>query len=218
MPQTPSQQGDDIVIVEPRIIVSIPGRYFFPNRRGADGNRCEFACRVINISVNAVTLIAPVYPAKGELVIMSCDGFGRLKGSSTRAHDHGFVMSIAATNEERAKLAAKIVWYENNKNHDVSDGRKHKRIIPKDPHSILIFPDGRRLGCFVIDISVSGVAVSAKIKPEIGTPLAVGKLVGRVVRHRADGFAVQLIEPQDPNLLEQRIIPPLRPVRQRPSR
>jgi hypothetical protein len=216
--QTQSQQGDDIVIVEPSIIVSIPGRYVFPNRQSAHGSRSEFACRVVNISLHAVTLIAPVVAAIGEPVITYSGEFGKLQGSITSVHDRGFVMSIAATNEERAKLAVKIDWYEKNKNHDIFDGRKHKRIVPKDPYSILIFSDGQQLRCFVIDMSVSGVAVSANIKPKIGTPLAVGKLVGRVVRHRTDGFAVQFIEPQDPNLLEQRIIQPLRPVRQRSSR
>ena len=206
MPQAPNQQDDNIVIVEPRIIVSLPGRYVFPNRPAAHGKQREFACRLVNISMHAVTLIAPVYPAKGELVITYCDEFGNLQGSSIRLHNGGFVMSIAATNEERAKLAAKIDWYEKNKNHDISDNRKHKRMVPKDPRSILICPDGRKLRCFVIDMSVSGVAVSADVKPEIGTPLAVGKVVGRVVRHRADGFAVQFIEPQDPDLLEQKII------------
>lgn len=218
MQQTPSEQTDDIAIGERRLIVSLPGRYVFPNRPAAHGNRREFACRLVNISLQAVTLIAPVYPAKGESVITYCDAFGKLEGSSTHVHKSGFVMSIAATNEERATLAAKIDWYEKNKNHDAPDSRKHKRIVPKDPRSNLILSDGQQLGCFVIDMSVSGVAVSADIKPEIGTPLAVGKLVGRVVRHLVDGFAVQFIEAQDPNLLEQRIIQPLRPVRQRPSR
>ena len=216
MPQIPSGLANDIVTVEgrrePRTIVSIPGRYVFPKRHSAHGSRSEFACRVVNISLHAVTLIAPVVAAIGELVIMYSGVFGKLEGSITDVHDRGFVMSIAATNEERVKFAVKIDWYEKNKNHDVSDGRKHKRIVPKDPYSILIFSDGRQLRCFVIDMSVSGVAVSANIKPKIGTPLAVGKLVGRVVRHRADGFAVQFIEPQDPNLLEQRIIQSLRPV------
>ncbi|HEY5216702.1 MAG TPA: PilZ domain-containing protein, partial [Pseudolabrys sp.] len=123
-----------------------------------------------------------------------------------RVLDRGFVMTIAATNEERARLADRIDWHEKNKNHDLSDGRKHKRIMPKDPRSTLVLADESRLDCFVIDMSPSGVAVSADIKPKIGTPLAVGTLVGRVVRHLADGFAVQFIELQDIDSLEQRLI------------
>jgi hypothetical protein len=78
---------------------------------------------------------------------------------------------------------AKLIWLEQNKNFDVPDMRMHKRVVPEAPHSTLIFPDGSMLGCFVIDLSASGVAVSADIVAEIGTVLAVGKVTGTVVRH-----------------------------------
>jgi len=210
MPQTPGQFADDLVIVErrrePRIIVSVPGRYAMASRRDTRGNRREFACRIVNISLHAMTLVVPVNGPVAERVITHCDEFGKLEGQIARVLDRGFVMTIAATNEERARLADRIDWYEKNKNHDLSDGRKHKRIMPKDPRSTLVLADESRLDCFVIDMSPSGVAVSADIKPKIGTPLAVGTLVGRVVRHLADGFAIQFIELQDIDSLEQRLI------------
>ena len=62
------------------------------------------------------------------------------------------------------------------------------------------------MDCFVIDISTSGVAVSADVQPEIGTPLAVGSLVGRVVRHLDDGFAVQFVQVVDADGLEQKLV------------
>jgi len=207
---SPSHQADDVVFVdsrrEPRIIVSIAARYALANRRDSHGDRREFACRVVNISLHAITLLVPVNGALGERVIIHCDEFGKLEGTIIRVLDRGFVVQIAATDEERRKLAVKIDWYEKNKNHDLSENREHKRIIPNDPHSKLIFTDGSVLECFVIDMSVSGVAVSADIKPEIGTPLAVGKLVGRVVRHLDDGFAIKFVALQDPDGLEQALI------------
>ena len=210
MPQTPRQTPDDIMFVddrrrEPRIIVSISARYALANRRDSRGKRREFACRVVDISLHAMTLVVPVNGAIGERIITQCDEFGRLEGSVTRLLDRGFVMMINATDEERARLAAKIDWYEQNKNHDISDGREHKRIISKDPRSTIILGDKTRLECFIIDMSVSGVAVSADIQPAIGTPLAVGRLVGRVVRHFADGFAVHFIKLQELDGLEQRL-------------
>lgn len=211
MPEIPAKNGDDdIVVVEqrrdPRIIVSIAGQYALANRRDTRGNRREFACRIVDISLQGMTLLVPVNGVLGERVITHCDEFGRLEGAIMRLLDRGFVMSITATDEERASLAAKIEWYEKNKNHDASDGRGHKRIIPKEPRSMLILADHSRLQCFVIDMSVSGVAVSADISPKIGMPLAVGKIVGRVVRHFAGGFAVQFVELQDLETLELRII------------
>ena len=120
-------------------------------------------------------------------------------------------MTIAATDEERAKLADKIDWYEKNKNHDIADARLQKRVVPKNPRSTLFLADDSQLECFIIDMSASGAAVSTNIKPEIGTPLAVGTIVGRVVRHLADGFAMQFIQLQDTDGLEQRLTQP-RPV------
>jgi hypothetical protein len=71
------------------------------------------------------------------------------------------------------------------------------RIIPADPHSTLTMADGATHGCFVIDMSVSGAAVSSPLQPQIGTPLAVGACIGRVVRLLPTGFAVKFVEPQN---------------------
>jgi hypothetical protein len=62
--------------------------------------------------------------------------------------------------------------------------------------------------CFVIDISQSGVAVSAEIWPELGTPMAIGKLVGRVVRYLDVGFALRFMQLQELEQLEILMAPP----------
>jgi hypothetical protein len=111
--------------------------------------------------------------------------------------DGGFVMDIIAPKHERIKLAAKIEWYEKHKNHDIEDHRRSVRIIPKNPYSTLVLADGTTTDCLVKDVSASGIAVSADLSPPIGTPVAVGKVVGRVVRHFNDGFAVQFAQLQD---------------------
>ena len=52
-------------------------------------------------------------------------------------------------------------------------------------------PSGR---CAIIDQSTSSVEVSAAIVPPIGTPLAIGRLPGRVARHFAGGLSDQFLE------------------------
>ena len=44
------------------------------------------------------------------------------------------------------------------------------------------------------------------VSPAIGAPLAVGRSVGRVVRHFAEGFAVKFERPVDRDYLEHLII------------
>jgi hypothetical protein len=192
--------------LDPHIIVSLPARYELANKRDTQGNLHKFACRIINISPRSITLIAPVKGAIGDRVITQCDEFGQLEGSIIRTLESGFVISLWLNDNERTKLAAKIDWYEHNKNHDIVDGRIHKRRVPKNPQTLLVLADQTLLPCFVIDMSASGAAVSADIIPKIGMLLVVGKVIARVIRHFAGGFAVQFIEPQDVESLEQRLI------------
>ncbi|NWG24664.1 MAG: PilZ domain-containing protein [Pseudorhodoplanes sp.] len=201
---------DDIVELtsparDARMVVSMPGRYVLANKRDVNGDRRQFACRAVNISPLSVTLAVPVKGVMGERVISHFDEFGTLKGRIVRVMDRGFSMTIAATDEERDRFARKIDWLIRNKNDAVADDRKHKRIVPQNPHSTIMLADGSILGCFVIDMSESGIAVSADYVPEIGTPLAIGKAVGRVVRQFREGFAVQFLELQDVKVLEQRL-------------
>jgi hypothetical protein len=55
-------------------------------------------------------------------------------------------------------------------------------------------------------MSLSGAAISTAVQPEIGTPLAVGACVGRVVRLLPDGFAVKFVEPPNRDALERRVV------------
>src|SRR5712691_9606767 len=108
-----------------RIIVSLPGRYMLANKRSPKGDRCEFACRVVNVSLHAMALAAPVLGQPGERVIVHTAAFGRLHGPLTRVITNGFVMAIAASSEEREKLRAKLAWLAMKKDDpDTPDGRR----------------------------------------------------------------------------------------------
>lgn len=185
------------------IIASIPGRYMLTRRIDANGNRRELSCRVVRLSPYEMVLVAPVNGSLGERVIANFMEFGRIEGTIVKTHDLGFVLSINMKDEERDRFAAKIEWYEKHKNHDAPDNRKYKRIVPQNPHTTIILADGSAVGAFVIDMSVSGCGVSADIEPRISEPLAVGKIIGRVVRIFPGGFGVKFIETQSPQLLER---------------
>jgi hypothetical protein len=178
-----------------RVIVNLPGRYMLANKRKLNGDRCEFACRIVNLSLAAMALAAPVPGAIGERVIVYSELFGQLHGVITRMMTTGFVMSIAANPQVREKLAAKLAWLAKQKNSpELADSRRSARVVPKNPMAHILQADGSITSCLVIDFSDSGVAVSADLYPELGTPLAVGKMIGRVVRRFAEGFAIEFTE------------------------
>src|SRR5262249_38730797 len=67
-----------------RVIVNLPGRYMLASKRNLKGDRCEFACRIVNISLSAMALSAPVPGPIGERVIVYSEQFGRLHGAIMR--------------------------------------------------------------------------------------------------------------------------------------
>lgn len=184
------------------IIVSIPARCVLTRQIDAAGKRRAFSCRVVKLAPHELVVAAPVKGGLGERVIITLLEFGRVEGTILKTHALGFVMSVNMTDQERDQFCARIDWYEKHKNHDLPDNRRSKRIVPPNPHSIVLLADGTVVGAFVIDVSVSGAAISADVEVDIGEAVAIGKIVGRVVRYLRDGFAIEFAEPQDPRTLE----------------
>jgi hypothetical protein len=195
------ERRDDV-----RVLLNLTGRYMLASKRNLKGERCEFACRIVNVSVSGMALAAPVPGPVGERVIVYSEMLGRLHGSITRLMANGFVMSIAANAQTRERLAAKLEWLDRQKDSpELTDSRRHARVVPKNPMATILLGDGSITSCLVIDFSDSGVAVSADLYPDLGTPLAVGKMVGRVVRRFAEGFAVEFADKMSLTDVERRL-------------
>ncbi len=179
-----------------RVRVNLLGRYMLTDRR-------EYPCQVVNMSPGGMAMVAPVIGQMGERVIAYVDHLGRLEGAVARHLDNGFAMTISATPRKRDKLAAQLTWLANRHILNLPEDRRHGRIMPRNPSARLIMPNGINLGVMLIDISNSGAAIRTKERPEIGTPVTIGKVQGRVVRHLEEGFAIEFTRLQHPDTLEE---------------
>lgn len=182
--------------LEVRYEGSINGSYTLSSRRPG-GVVQVFACRTQGISPSAVSVTAPVLGDIGEPITARLDGLGIVRGEIERHLDHGFVFTIAASPDQRKKLAAKIEALRRRSHAAATEKRAYRRQQPVDPRSVLTLPDGTLMRCFVIDFSRSGAAISADYAPEIGARLVIGALAARVVRHLEVGFSVQFEAVQD---------------------
>ena len=209
MPAEPLAR-EDVAVAEQRrevrIVVSIPGRYSLADVRDARGERRVFACRAVNLSGQSIALAGPVNGKIGARVIADILHLGRVEGIVARVFDRGFAMSVRARGEERARLVDRIEWLAKHKDEQVPDQRAEARFTPINPYSRLILPDGTVMICLVVDVSISGAGISAEIVPEIGTVVAVGRVIGRVVRHFDGGFSVKFVELQNRESVEARVI------------
>ena len=186
-----------------RFIGDLAGCYVLSSREAAAEDQPKvFACRSRSISPKMVVLEAPVSGEIGEQLALRFDGVGLLRASIIRKTRGGFVAEFLTSTEEQAALARRIDWMKRKQLRTLADLRAQRRWIPRDPHSTIVLAGNRRIDCFVINISASGVAVSADFMPEMGQPLAVGVIMGRVVRRFDSGFAVAFLAAQDPLIVE----------------
>jgi hypothetical protein len=196
--------------------IQAPGTYTLPNWYDPEGRLRTFACRTTRVSPFRLLLDVPVVGRVGDRLTSYFREFGKFDGHISDTVHGGLLLELDMTRAERARFADKLVWLERKQQDPtVRDARKDARYVPNSPHSALTLADGSIVPCFVIDASMSGAAVSSELQPAIGTPLAVGSCVGRVVRLFREGFAIKFAEPMLSIFdLERRIItPPLRPAR-----
>ena len=190
-----------------RFIGALMGRYTLASRVRARGVQI-FACRLQSISAKVIVASAPVTGSIGEAISVYFPPFGTLRGHVGRHIDGGYCIDIETDEEGREKLVAKIDWYKKRTFAGVTDKREHKRFMPREPRSAVVTASGEVLPCLIIDMSVSGAAVSADLEPEIGEPLALGKVVCRVVRRLEVGFAVQFVNEQNVETVEEMLRAP----------
>ncbi|HWU99698.1 MAG TPA: PilZ domain-containing protein [Devosia sp.] len=173
-----------------RVKVSVLGRYMLADRR-------EFPCQVLEMSPGDAVVIAPVSGNPGEKVIAYLDHIGRVEGSITEPIEGGFVMDLAASPRKRDKMAAQLTWLANKDILNLPEDRRHERVVPDNRHSTVVLDDGRRYNCKIIDISLSGAAIELAVRPAMGTPVTLGRMRARVVRHFQDGVAVEFTSAQE---------------------
>ncbi|MDN2568023.1 PilZ domain-containing protein [Aquibium sp. A9E412] len=178
-----------------RVRVKLYGRFMLEDRS-------EHPCQVIDMSPGNVALRSTRAGQPGERVIAYLDHIGRVEGIVTRTLQDGFAMTIVASDRKKDKLAAQLTWLANKHELDLPEDRRHDRVAPRNPITVLQLPDGRQYQCRIIDLSLSGAAVEIEVRPALGVQVTLGTMRGQVVRHFEDGVAVEFAVVQHPETLE----------------
>ena len=170
-----------------RVDVKLLGRYMLADRR-------EFPCQTVNMSPGGLSIDAPVRGDIGERVVVYLDELGRVEGRIARHTERGFAIQMTMPLSKREKIANQLTWLLNRDTLGGTENRSHERIIPLRLRSILRIDGDNEHIVQLIDVSVSGAAVSTSAKPALGTKLKLGQTPGEVVRHFEGGFAVRFDE------------------------
>jgi hypothetical protein len=181
-----------------RVKLNLLGRCMFTDLR-------ECPCQLTEISPGDAVFVSPFCGEPGERVIAYIDSLGRLEGQIAERIESGFLMSISASQRKRDKLADTLTWLANRHVLNLAEDRRHLRRVPKRSEAVLAFPDGSSEGCRVIDMSLSGAAIATKLRPALGSPVRLGRLGARVVRHFEDGIGIEFMRIMSDVAIEQTI-------------
>lgn len=186
-----------------RFVGVLSGCYTLSNKRDAlTGALKVFACRTQSVSSDRLVLDGALFGAAGDRIALKLEELGLLHGEVERVMATGLVARLHLEPEDRVKVSAKLAWIKKRRFKRIVDKRASRRWFPRNPRTNILFADGEKLDAFIIDLSRSGVAISAEVKPAVGTPMAVGGVLGRVVRHLDGGFAVGFPAIHDEKLIE----------------
>jgi prepilin-type processing-associated H-X9-DG protein len=181
-----------------RVTISLLGRCMFPDRR-------ECPCQLVEISPGDAVLVSPFCGEPGEKVIAYIDNIGRVEGTILERIEHGFLMSISASERKRDKLADTLTWLANRQVLNLAEDRRHLRRTPKRSDANVVFADGSAQTCRVIDMSLSGAALATTLRPPLGSAVKLGRLGARVVRHFDDGIGIEFMRLMSDDAIEQTI-------------
>ncbi len=154
----------------------------------------EYPCQTLDMSPGGVALIAPVSGPIGSRVVIYLDHIGRLEGQLVRNIENGFAAQLRVSPLKRDKLADQLTWMANRHLLGVPEDRRHERIEPVTKRAMLKPGDGTEAIVRIIDVSISGAALETALRPPVGTYVTVGRTDGVVVRHFAEGIAIEFLK------------------------
>lgn len=178
--------------------VVLLGRYMLPNRM-------EYPCQTLDISPGGVHLAAPAKPKPGDRVIAYLDHLGRIEGFCVRTTMEGFAMTITATSRKREKFTAQLTWLVNREELGLPEDRRHERIVPRNPRSVLTMDDGSAHVIRIIDFSLSGAAFQSELDLPLGMPVRIGSTLAQLVRRFDGGYAAEFRIPLSADLLDENL-------------
>ncbi len=175
------------------------GRFMLPDM-------AEHPCQIGSLSLSKASLITNVDVPAGVHVVAYIEEVGRVEGPITKHTPGGFEIGFELNESRRERFKSRLKWLRDKANDPAADNRRHPRYEPADSKSHITLPDGRVYPCEVVDISLSGAAVTTDILPTLGTKVMLGKMNGRVVRYLPNGLAIEFSKQLDQTALQAQLV------------
>ncbi|WP_421694889.1 PilZ domain-containing protein [Aestuariivirga sp.] len=152
-------------------------------------------CEVTAMDPDSARIITAKQVLRGTSVSALIEDVGRVDGLAGEAADDGFWMEFTFSGKRHAQFVRHLRWLIRREQQRAQADRRHTRFAPQDGTARITLPGGREMLCEVQDISLSGAGIKSPTLPSIGSPVTLGRMRGRVVRHLDGGFAIEFLTP-----------------------
>ena len=174
------------------------GRFMLPDMS-------EHPCQIASLSLSKVKMLTNLEVPIGVQIVAYIEEFGRIEGQIIQHIPGGFELGFELNEKRRERFKSRLKWLRDKASGNVEEARRHPRYEPSDAKSHITLPDGRTYPCQVIDISLSGAALTTEVLPALGTTIMLGKMKGRVVRYLPNGLAIEFSKQLDHTTLQSHI-------------
>lgn len=163
--------------------MQLEARFLLPDRR-------ECRCRIAGLSVDGALFITPERPPVGSSIIAYIGSIGRTEGHVAGISPAGILVRFKDSEAQKIRIREQLSVP------PTGDQRRAPRVVLHDANSVLM-ANGQSVPCVVRDISLTGAALLTAFQPAISTPVYIGRMQGRVVRHFEGGIAIEFIPVRD---------------------
>lgn len=178
-----------------KLVASFEGRFILSDRTVAAGADAVQHCRTQSITDTELTVASPLAVTVGERFASSFKQLGPIDGTVARVVSGGFVVTIAASANERRSLAATLLWLKRHHVRKAEDHRAAARTRMRG-EACKVTHDGTGLTARLFDMSATGASLAAPALPPIGAVVTIGRIEGVVVRHVEGRFSVKFVKAQ----------------------
>ena len=158
----------------------------------------EHPCQVVRLSADGAVFLSGFAPPPGLAIVAYIDEIGRVEAVTGDAVEEGFAVSLLIAAPRRDRIEARIRSLQGSSpDEEEVPQRRHLRHEGTAGASQITLPDGRVYPCEVLDVSISGAAVSIDVIPALQTSVLLGRMRGRVVRYLASGIGIEFSRPPE---------------------
>jgi hypothetical protein len=165
-----------------RVPASLPGRLF-------SGDAPPQECQIVNLSCAGVAIRCEDAPRSGMLYI---EHLGRVAVIGRRRENGVSGFEFDCSERKRWEIGLAIAQYVTSGVTQLTRQRRRERLAVSG--ICITRSNGESAICDAVDISSCGVSLRTGLRPPVGERIDVQGAQGRVVRHHADGIAVELVQ------------------------